>query len=1100
MAGHKIPPIRKSLSRRLLPYFFFLISRAAGAGDSPGTSSDKAVLIGFKRFLLGDNHVNRGPYASWNESEPSSCRWFGISCDNGGLVTAIDLRDSSISGGIFPNFSLLPALTRLDLSANSIDGSVPPELNQCRGLRHLNLSHNMIDGEMNLTSLVLLDTLDVSVNRIVGRVSESFPSNCGNLVYLNISSNNFTGGIGDYFDGCGQMLRILDVSLNRFVGEMWEGFWWLTEFWASDNKFTGMISPETFPAGCNLETLDLSGNGLSGNFPSSIGNCSKMTQLNIWGNLFTGGIPSGIGSLSELTTLLLGYNRFNRELPTELLNCAKLVFLDLSRNNFRGEIQTILGNFTSLNYLLIHSNSFSGGIEESGILRLPNLLRLDLAFNNFSRQLPIAVAEMPQLEFLMLANNDFYGEIPPEYGRITTLQALDVSFNRLIGRIPAEIGNLTSLLWLMLEGNKLTGGIPPEIGNCSSLLWLNLANNLLSGPIPPEISLIGRDPSPTFNKNRLRNTTILSSGECLAMKRWLPATYPPYSFVYTSMTRRSCRENWSRLLKGYGVFPVCLNTSKPIRTLDITGYLQLSSNLLSGEVPSEISQMGRLSILDIHHNKLSGLLPPAVGQLPLVLLNISNNRFSGTIPPEFGEIHCLQILDLARNNFSGEFPASLNDLSDLNAFNVSFNPLLHGIIPISGQIATFDNRSFMGDPLISFSISATVPKTPPPESAAAGRRATARTVSFWVFISFTAAIFFFVAVSLILYLKSKSPIDPVSVSEPESFELEFFKWLPPSTSDSPSELSSLPGSGVSVFRLDKTAFTYSDIVEATGNFSANEEIGRGGSGVVYRGKLPDGRHVAVKKLQREGLESERAFRAEMEMLAGGHPNLVSLFGWCLAGAEKLLVYEYLEGGSLEDVIKDSRRFKWAQRVEAAVGVARALAYLHHDCVPAVVHRDVKASNVMMDGTGNVKVTDFGLSRIMMNGDTHVSTMVAGTVGYVAPEYGQTWRATTKGDVYSFGVLVMELATGRRAVEEGGEECLIDWLERVGTEPALAAMEVWGEEGSEPMRGLLMVGMRCMEEAPPARPDMREVLTMLHRIGKDSDSDWEGGLKPLWLAR
>ncbi|KAK8967576.1 putative LRR receptor-like serine/threonine-protein kinase [Platanthera guangdongensis] len=404
-----------------------------------------------------------------------------------------------------PTFLSSPRSPRLDLSANSIDGSVPPELNQCRGLRHLNLSHNMIDGEMNLTSLVLLDTLDVSVNRIVGRVSESFPWNCGNLVYLNISSNNFTGGIGDYFDGCGQMLRILDVSLNRFVGEMWEGFWWLTEFWASDNKFTGMISPETFPAGCNLETLDLSGNGLSGNFPSSIGNCSKMTQLNIWGNLFTGGIPSGIGSLSELTTLLLGSNRFNRELPTELLNCAKLVFLDLSRNNFRGEIQTILGNFTSLNYLLIHSNSFSGGIEESGILRLPNLLRLDLAFNNFSRQLPIAVAEMPQLEFLMLANNDFYGEIPPEYGRITTLQALDVSFNRLIGRIPAEIGNLTSLLWLMLEGNKLTGGIPPEIGNCSSLLWLNLANNLLSGPIPPEISLIGRDPSPTFNKNRLRN-------------------------------------------------------------------------------------------------------------------------------------------------------------------------------------------------------------------------------------------------------------------------------------------------------------------------------------------------------------------------------------------------------------------------------------------------------------------------------------------------------------------------------------------------------------------------------------------------------------------
>ncbi|KAH0449957.1 hypothetical protein IEQ34_020649 [Dendrobium chrysotoxum] len=1111
MSAHKTSP---NFSNPLflllfLPFLLISLSPLPAAGDSsPPPETEKAVLLDLKHFLLGHNSVNRGSYAGWNESEPSPCRWAGIACDADGRVAGIDLRGSSISGGIFPNFSLLPVLTRLDLSSNSFDGPVPPELNQCHGLRYLNLSNNLIDGELNLTALNQLVTLDVSVNRFVGRVMGSFPVNCGNLVSLNISSNNFTGEIGDYFDGCRRNLEVLDLSLNRFGGKIWMGFWWLREFLASDNRFMGAIAVETFPSGCSLETLDLSGNGLSGSFPESIANCSKMVTLNIWGNFFTGRIPSGIGSLFELNTLFIGNNSFDQELPIELLSCRKLVFLDLSRNSFRGEIQRILGNFTSLKFLLLHSNSFSRGIEESGVLKLPNLLRLDLSFNNFSRELPIAVAEMPQLEFLILAGNDFYGKIPPEYGRIATLQGLDLSFNRLSGGIPPQLGNLTSLLWLMLGSNELTGRIPPEIGNCSSLLWLNLANNLLSGRIPQEISSIGRNPFPTFEKNRLNDNITPGSGECLAMKRWMPATYPPFSFVYTVMTRRTCRAKWDQLLKGYGVFPVCLNASKPIRTLDSTGYLQLSGNLLSGEIPSSISQMDRLSILNIENNKLSGGLPPTIGNLPLILLNVSNNQFSGSIPAELSEIQCLQILDLSYNNFSGEFPASLNNISDLNKFNVSFNPLLYGAIPMSGQIATFDNSSFIGDPLISFSASNSFRNTVPPANV--GRRSTARFVFIWIVLSLTAVILIFGLASLILCLISRSPVDSLSVLEPDpflsesdSFLFEGIKQRPPSTSDSPSELSSSsPGSGVKVFRLDKTAFTYADIVSATRNFSTDMIIGCGGSGVVYRGKLPDGRLVAVKNLRREGVESERAFRAEMEMLAGGHPNLVSIFGWCLAGTEKLLVYEFMEGGSLEDVIKDWRRFGWAQRVEAAVGVARALEYLHHECVPAVVHRDVKASNVMMDGSGMAKVTDFGLSRMMLNGETHVSTMVAGTVGYVAPEYGQTWRATTKGDVYSFGVLVMELATGRRAVEVGGEECLVDWLRRVGMEEAIDEVEEgWDEEeAGEAMKGLMRVGMRCMEEAPHGRPDMREVVVMLIRIIKGSDSDWDGNLDPPQLAR
>lgn len=232
----------------------------------------------------------------------------------------------------------------------------------------------------------------------------------------------------------------------------------------------------------------------------------------------------------------------------------------------------------------------------------------------------------------------------------------------------------------------------------------------------------------------------------------------------------------------------------------------------------------------------------------------------------------------------------------------------------------------------------------------------------------------------------------------------------------------------------------------------------------------------------------------MQILSGNgfnwpHPNLVQLYGWCLDGSEKILVYEYMEGGSLEDLILDRVRLNWRRRIDLAIDVARALVFLHHECFPSVVHRDVKASNVLLDKDGRGRVTDFGLARIMDVGDSHVSTMVAGTIGYVAPEYGQTWKATTKGDVYSFGVLAMELATARRALD-GGEECLVEWAKRVmgngrhGLSRAVIPVAVLGSglvEGADEMCELLKIGVRCTNEAPSARPNMKEVLAMLINI-------------------
>ncbi|MBA0744089.1 hypothetical protein Gogos_006726 [Gossypium gossypioides] len=1070
-------------------FFMFLILLITGTVVASGDSldTDKHVLLKLKSYLEEQNRVNRGRYSEWDTRNSTPCQWYGVSCSpDGQRVIGINLSDNNISGDMFNQFSALTELRELDLSGNTIGGAIPEDLNRCSSLVYLNLSHNILEGELKLTGLNSLEKLDLSMNRrIEGDIEVSFPAICKRLVIANLSTNNFSGTIDKCFDECWN-LQYLDLSSNNFVGQIWSGFARLVEYSVSENSVSGALSGSMFKNNCSLQVLDLSENNLEGQLPGEISNCKNLAVLNLWGNHFTGKIPSEIGMISSLEGLFLGKNSFSNVIPESLLNLTNLAFLDLSKNNFGGKIQEIFGGFTQVKFLMLHGNAYTGGIISSGILKLPKVSRLDLSFNNFSGPLPIEISEMKSLNFLTLAYNQFTGGIPPEYGNLPQLQALDLSFNQLTGSIPLAFGKLSTLLWLMLANNSLTGDIPPEIGNCSSLLWLNLANNQLSGAIPPELAKIGRNATQTFESNRLRNDRIIpGSGECLSMKRWIPADYPPFSFVYTILTKKTCRSLWDQLLKGHGVFQVC-TAGSTVRTDQISGYLQLSGNQLSGQIPLDIGMMQNFSMLHFGFNDLNGKLPANIGQLPLVVLNITRNRFSGEIPDEIGNMKCLLNLDLSFNNFSGIFPTSFNNLTELSKFNISYNPLISGVIPATGQLATFEKESYLGDPLLD------VPDfidngTSRPQKYNSMHKRSAKLAVFLALLSLTLACFVFGVLTLVVCVLVKGP------EEPHGYLLQDIKYRHELASSSGGSSPWLSDT-VKVIRLDKTAFTHADILKATGNFSEDRIIGKGGFGTVYRGVLSDGREVAVKKLQREGIQGEREFRAEMEVLSGNsfgwpHPNLVTLYGWCLDGLEKILVYEYMEGGSLEDIISDRLWFTWRRRIDVAVDIARALVFLHHECYPAIVHRDVKASNVLLDKDGRARVTDFGLARFVDVGDSHVSTIVAGTIGYVAPEYGQTWQATTKGDVYSYGVLAMELATGRRAVD-GGEECLVEWARRMmgngrnGLGRAVIPVVLFGSglaDGAEEMCELLRVGVQCTAEAPHARPNMKEVLAMLIRI-------------------
>ncbi|CAN7041019.1 unnamed protein product [Brassica rapa subsp. trilocularis] len=675
----------------------FSMTATAVAGDS--LDSDREVLLSFKSHLESRNPTERGKYNEWETTEKQDvCHWPGITCTpDKSRVTGISLTDSTISGPLFGNFSALTQLTFLDLSSNTIGGSIPDDLSRCHSLKHLNLSNNIIRGELSLSGLSNLEVLDLSVNKISSDVRSSFPLICNSLVVANLSTNNFSGRIDDVFNEC-RYLKYVDLRYNRFSGEIWSGFRRLVKFSVSGNRLSGNISASMFRGKCNLQVLDLSGNGFVGEFPGQVSNCQNLNVLDLWGNNFTGNIPAEIGSISSLRGLHLGNNMFSRDIPETLLNLSNLVFLGLSRNNFGGEVQGIFGRFTQVKYLVLYGNSYVGGLYSSNILTLPNLSRLDLSYNNFSGRLPSEISQ--NLTFLILAYNNFSGDIPHEYGNMPRLQALDLSFNRLTGSIPASFGKLTSLLWLMLANNSLSGEIPREIGNCSSLLWLNVANNQLSGGLYPELTNMGSNPTPTFEVNRQSEDYIVAgSGECLVMKRWIPAEFPPFIFGLETLTKRSCRSLWDHVREGKCIFPVCPPGST-VGPLDVSGYFQLSGNKMSGEVPANISQMKKLSMLHLGFNEFEGKLPIEIGLLPLVFLNLTRNKFSGHIPREIGNIYNLQNLDLSYNNFSGNFPTSLNDLNEMSKFNISYNPFIHGVIPSRGQLATFGKDSFLGNPLL----------------------------------------------------------------------------------------------------------------------------------------------------------------------------------------------------------------------------------------------------------------------------------------------------------------------------------------------------------------------------------------------------------------
>ncbi|KOM53804.1 hypothetical protein LR48_Vigan09g246300 [Vigna angularis] len=281
---------------------------------------------------------------------------------------------------------------------------------------------------------------------------------------------------------------------------------------------------------------------------------------------------------------------------------------------------------------------------------------------------------------------------------------------------------------------------------------------------------------------------------------------------------------------------------------------------------------------------------------------------------------------------------------------------------------------------------------------------------------------------------------------------------------------------------------------ATDNYHSNNKIGRGGFGTVYQGTLKDGRRIAVKTLSFWSKQGVREFLTEIKTLSNvKHPNLVELIGFCIQGPSRTLVYEYVENGSLNSALLGTRneniKLDWRKRSAICVGTAKGLAFLHEELSPPIVHRDIKASNVLLDKNFNPKIGDFGLAKLFPDGITHVSTRIAGTTGYLAPEYAIGGQLTKKADIYSFGVLILEIVSGRSSARrtnetngEGSPKFLLEWAWQLYEEGKLLEfvdpeMEEFPEE--EVLR-YMKVALFCTQSAAGRRPLMIQVVNMLSK--------------------
>ncbi|XP_072984556.1 uncharacterized protein [Typha latifolia] len=881
----------------------------------------------------------------------------------------------------------------------------------------------------SLCRLPNLSFLSLSLNYINSSLSPSSLSSCLSLTHLDLSQNLLVGPLPSSLASLPSLLY-LDLGGNNFSG----------------------VIPPSFAQFPKIQVLSLVANLLSGPVPSFLGNLITLRQLNLSYNPFTPGvIPDSLGNLSSLQVLWLADCNLVGSIPASLGRLSNLTDLDLSTNDLTGDIPDSITHLSSIVQIELYNNSLSGRIP-AGFSKLSSLRRIDASMNRLKGPMPEDLFDAPVLESVHLYSNDLAGPIPAGVGRSSSLMDLRLFANRLNGSIPADLGMKAPLVIVDLSTNSLSGAIPAGICERGVLEELLLLDNFLSSDLPRGL---GR--CRTLTRVRLGNNRL--AGEVPDGLWGLPHLFllelSGNSLSGGISPVISAAANLSKLLISDNQFTGGIPSEMGM--LSKLYEFDAANNRLTGPLPASLGGLSELGQLDLHNNSLSGTLLRGIQNWKkLSQLNLADNDFTGGIPPELGDLPVLNYLDLSGNILSGEIPIQLQNLK-LNQFNVSNNQLSGALPPLFATETYRD--SFLGNPGLCGDLAWLCP--------ASRSGSTDRHNLVWLL----RAIFILAALVLLVgvawfYWRYRS-------FKKAKLRVDKSKWA--------------------LTSFHKLGFSEYDILDG---LDEDNVIGTGASGKVYKAVLSNGDVVAVKKLWGSSRKDDVDDGFETEVATLGkirHKNIVKLWCCCKNKDCKLLVYEYMPNGSLGDFLHSSKAglLGWPARYKIALDAAEGLSYLHHDCVPPIVHRDVKSNNILLDGEFGARVADFGVAKaveVMGKGAKSMS-VIAGSCGYIAPEYAYTLRVNEKSDIYSFGVVILELVTGRLPVDpEFGEKDLVKWvsssIDQKGDEYVIdPKLDICFKEE---IIKVLNVGLLCTSSLPINRPSMRRVVKMLQEVSADQN--------------